>query len=469
MAIFPPYRGEPLLERLIATENMVTAWRQVKRNISWYQRGRSAGSDRVTLNAFEANLAHQLAALVEELRGGRYVPQPARRVAIPKGDGRERLIGILSIRDRIVQRALQQVLDPVFDPYFLDCSYGCRRSLNVQQALERVERYAAQGFTYVVDADISGYFDSLDHGLLLQLVRERVRELPMLQLIRALLEAGAISEAEAAPLPGADRGGIALLSEGTRAIRQGLERLRSGPLGGPGLPEFQDYDVGMWDDPGGWPDGPGQLHGPTFGSPLLQRPSPYNTLWSLYLLLRPLKAGARMALPHLQRLGPQRMAVAGAAAAGAVVLAELLLRWQGHGGRGAVQGGSLSPLLGNIYLHPFDLALTSQGLRLVRFMDDFVVMCASRGDAERAMTLVERQLAVFRLALNPEKTRIVDYADGLEFLGQALAPPKRGPGLLDGVTSFEEAQARLSQAQAQLKAAARKARGRRKGGKERSE
>lgn len=469
MAIFPPYRGQPLFERLVSTENMVTAWRQVKGNISWYQRGRSAGGDRVTLNAFEADLARQLATLVDELCGGRYVPQPARRVAIPKGDGRERLIGILSIRDRIVQRALQQVLDPVFDPYFLDCSYGCRRSLNIQQALARVERYAAQGLTYVVDADISSYFDSLDHGLLLQLVRERVRELPILQLVRALLEAGAINEAESAPLPDGGRGGIALLSQGARAVQQGLERFRPGLFGGPLMPELQDYEADLWEDPDGWPAGPGHLRGPAFGSPLLQRPSPYNTLWSLYLLLRPLKAGARMALPHLQRLGPQRLAVAGAAAAGAVVLAELVLRWQGHAGRGAIQGGALSPLLGNIYLHPFDLALTSQGLRLVRFMDDFVIMCASTRDAERAMELVQRQLAVFRLELNPEKTRIVDYADGLEFLGQALAPPRRGPGLLDGVTSFEEAQARLSQAQAQLKAAARKARGRLRGGKERSE
>jgi hypothetical protein len=114
--------------------------------------------------------------------------------------------------------------------------------------------------------------------------------------------------------------------------------------------------------------------------------------------------------------------------------------------RGTAQGGALSPLLANIYLHPFDLALTSQGLRLVRFVDDFVIMCATQAEAEQALDLATRQLATLRLALNQEKTGVISYADGLDFLGHALVPRQRGARLEQGLQSFEEAQAALRKA-----------------------
>jgi RNA-directed DNA polymerase len=99
--------------------------------------------------------------------------------------------------------------------------------------------------------------------------------------------------------------------------------------------------------------------------------------------------------------------------------------------------------LANIYLHPFDLALTSQGLRLVRFVDDFVIMCASQAEAAQALDLATRQLATLRLRLHPEKTQVIPYADGLAFLGQALVPPQRGSRLGQGLTSFTEAEQAL--------------------------
>jgi RNA-directed DNA polymerase len=135
--------------------------------------------------------------------------------------------------------------------------------------------------------------------------------------------------------------------------------------------------------------------------------------------------------------------IAGGVAASAIMAYEAALRLQRPRVTGTVQGGALSPLLANIYLHPFDVALTSQGLRLVRFMDDFVVMCPSEAEAKRAYELVVRQLAVLRLHLNPEKTHIVHYHEGFEFLGQALAPRRRGPTLESGLRSFEEADQRL--------------------------
>ncbi|NCC31298.1 MAG: hypothetical protein EOM24_04635, partial [Chloroflexia bacterium] len=115
----------------------------------------------------------------------------------------------------------------------------------------------------------------------------------------------------------------------------------------------------------------------------------------------------------------------------------------------APQGGALSPLLANIYLHPFDLAMTSHGLRLVRYLDDLVVMCASRDEAERALILMQRQLATLHLQLNEAKTSIVAYADGLEFLGQALAPRSKGSAHWQGLANFEEAEQALREASRQ--------------------
>jgi RNA-directed DNA polymerase len=160
-------------------------------------------------------------------------------------------------------------------------------------------------------------------------------------------------------------------------------------------------------------------------------------------LAKPVLTGARQALPYMRHLGGHNLILAGAVAVGAVATGELVKRTWGAARRGTVQGSALSPLLANLYLHPFDVALTSQGLRLVRFMDDFVIMCASQPEAEQTLTLVQRQLATFHLTLNTDKTRVINYVDGLEFLGQALAPRRGGPRLGQGLASFEEAEQAL--------------------------
>jgi hypothetical protein len=178
-----------------------------------------------------------------------------------------------------------------------------------------------------------------------------------------------------------------------------------------------------------------------------RQPGIEQHVWTAVMMAKPALAGAKAALPIVRRIGGQRLAIAGAVAAGAVAAGELIARRMADGqARGAPQGGALSPLLANIYLHPFDLALTSQGFRLVRFVDDFVIMCANEADAERALACARSQLAVLRLDLNAEKTRIARYADGLSFLGQALAPPQRGHRLGDGLTNFAEAEEALKKA-----------------------
>ena len=430
MPLFPRYQGPPLMPQICSVENLTLAWRRVRSNIHVARRGRSAGLDAVTLRDFEADWTRQMAQLADELQQGTYRPLPAKRVAIPKASGGERAIAILAVRDRVAQRAVQQVLDPLFDPCFLDCSYGCRPYVGVPDAIARVQRYADQGLGWVVDADIATCFDSLDQRVLLSLVRQRIDELPVLKLIAQWLEAGAL-QGEAA-LPGdtpptpLQRGEAAV----RRALSWGAERLHPPPPVGP-------YAAAMWETPGGGIGEDGWAP---------RQPGLESHLWTAVMLARPVLDGARHALPYLQRIGGRRLAVAGAVAVGALALSETAARLRHASRRGVPQGGALSPLLANIYLHPFDVAMMGQGLRLVRFMDDFVVMCATQEEAERALQFAQRQLHILRLTLNAEKTHITAYADGIEFLGAALAPRTRGLRLGEGMVDFAEAERALRDA-----------------------
>lgn len=159
MPLFSHYDGPPLLEQVCRIDNLTLAWRRVRNNIQVARRKHSAGVDAVTLRDFEADWTRQMSQLADELRSGTYRPLPPRRVRIPKASGGERAIAILAVRDRVAQRAVQQVLEPLFDPHLLDCSYGCRPLVGVPDAVARVARYADQGLTWVVDADIRNYFD----------------------------------------------------------------------------------------------------------------------------------------------------------------------------------------------------------------------------------------------------------------------------------------------------------------------
>lgn len=419
MPLFPRYHGPSLIEQVCMVENLTNAWRRVRSNIQLIRRDRSAGVDQVTLRDFEADWPAQMAQLAEELRDGSYRPLPPRRVMLPKANGGERAIAILAIRDRIAQRAVQQVLTPLFEPLFLDCSYGCRLAVGVPEAVERVARYAEQGLNWVVDSDISAYFDSIDHGILLGLLRQRIDEPAILRLIGQWLAVGALhEEAELAePAPASP-----LLN----ALRRGGELIHEA-INAPADPNPPDVS---YPDPYGMP-------------PVAPRTGLPTGLFAAISLAQPAIEVAQRLGPLVRRIGPQRLLLGGALAAGAVAVSELVHHAKAkRAQRGTPQGGPLSPLLANIYLHPFDVAMTAHGARMVRFVDDFVVMCPDRDAAERTLTLVERQLATLRLQLNPAKTRIVAYADGIEFLGQALAP-RRGQGLFHGLTDFHEAERRL--------------------------
>lgn len=457
MRLFPPYDGPPLIEQICGVENMTYAYRQVRGNIAAHRRARGAGPDGVTLRDFDAGWPQQMASLAEELRSGSYQPLPPKTVQIPKKSGGQRAIAIMAIRDRIAQRATLQVLEPIFNPLLHDASYGCRPGLSVADAVTRVARYAQQGYTWVVDADIADYFSAIDQRLLLGLVRQRVPDVAVLRLVAAWLAAGAHTDGSA--LEWEHSGPPSLIDRGAAALRQLLDGQGGADVLPPLAPGVGDpYGAAAWEQPGadGWA-------APYAGSPSpmglggLGGRSPLNNLWTAAMLARPAIAGARRAWPTIRRIGGRRVAIAGAVAAGALAAYELAARWPCERPRGAAQGGPLSPLLANIYLHPFDVALSSQGLRLVRFMDDFVVMCASQEEAERTLQLVARQLAVLHLQLNAEKTSVRDYAAGIDFLGQSLVPRRRGPTIEQGLASFAEADQALRAAMKQARAGARRA------------
>jgi RNA-directed DNA polymerase len=451
MRLFPRYHGPSVLDQVCSVDNLTAAWRRVRSNIQVARRGSSAGIDAVTLRDFEADWTNQMNSLADDLRSGTYRPLPARRVAIPKASGGERVIAILTIRDRVAQRAMQQVLEPLFDPLLLDCSYGCRLRVGVPHALAQVQRYAERGLTWVVDADIASYFDQIDHRLLLGMVRQRIDEVPVLQVIHRWLEAAVADAPGLEPAtwtpPPAEQAEqhAAAWSESQTGQPEGWERgspmlpPHAGiPPGGGMLPDWgtDPYAATRWGAgaaPGGWPPG----RASTLPALLLD-----ERVWTVAGLAQPVWSGVQRALPYMQRIGGQRVALAAAAVAtvaGAAAAGDAWLRRR-QPQRGTLQGGALSPLLANIYLHPFDLALTSQGWRLVRFMDDFVILCASQQEAEQALMLVHKQLSTLRLTLNEEKTRIVAYDDGLEFLGQALVPRQSGRRLIQGFSTFAEAE-----------------------------
>lgn len=282
-----------LYGQMLEGDNFLTAWAKVKAN-----RG-TGGVDGQSIEAFAEHLGPNLTAVWEECKAKTYRPKPVRRVYIPKPGkpGERRPLGIPAVRDRVVQQALLQVLEPVFEPMFLDCSFGFRPGRGAHMALDRVTQHLSEGYVWVVDCDLKGYFDTIPHDRLIDRVAERVADGSILRLIRAFLEAGVMEE--------------------------------------------------------------GAVHRSVAGTP---------------------------------------------------------------------QGGVISPLLANIYLHPFDVLMTERGHKLTRYADDFVILCRSERAAKRVMASMKRYLEEeLGLVVHPEKSRVVHASEGFVFLGYLFQGRYRRP------------------------------------------
>ena len=139
---------------------MLASFKAVKRN-----RG-AAGIDKVSLKMFEANLADNLQALRRDLKSGSFHPHPLRRVLIPKNETEFRPLGIPAVRDRVAQEVVRRLLSPIFEPLFHPASYGFRPGRNCHMALEAVLKLHGEGYPFVLDADIKGFFDNLSHDVI---------------------------------------------------------------------------------------------------------------------------------------------------------------------------------------------------------------------------------------------------------------------------------------------------------------
>jgi RNA-directed DNA polymerase len=280
-----------LMDKVFAPKTLALAWAKVRANKG------AAGVDGQSIERFAAKADLYLSELSAALREGTYRPQPVKRVDIPKGDGRTRPLGIPTVKDRIVQQAVRLVIEPIFEHGFADGSYGFRPKRGCHDALREVDELIGDGYTFVVDADLKSYFDTIPHDCLVARIEEHVIDGGVLDLVRGWLKAD---------------------------ILKGLDR---------------------------WT--------PTAGSP---------------------------------------------------------------------QGAVISPLLANIYLDPLDKLMAARGYRMVRYADDFVILCRTREAADAALDEVRAWVEANGLTLHPEKTHVGDCrapGQGFEFLGYRFEAGRR--------------------------------------------
>lgn len=176
--------GAELLERILNRENLNRAYKRVRANKG------APGIDGMTVEEALPWLREHREELLESIRAGKYKPQPVRRKEIPKREGGKRQLGIPTVIDRIVQQAIAQQLTPIYEPLFSEDSYGYRPGRRAQQAIMKVKEYAEKGYTQAVLVDLSKYFDTLNHELLLNRVRKNVKDKRVIDLIKKYLKAG---------------------------------------------------------------------------------------------------------------------------------------------------------------------------------------------------------------------------------------------------------------------------------------
>ena len=180
------------------------AWSEVAAN------GGAPGVDGVSIaQVQEQGVEDLLDALRVELETGCYRPLPVRRVTIPKASGGTRNLGVPAVRDRVVQAAAKLVCEPIFEADFLDCSYGFRPKRSAQQALEAIRVGVNGGRTWVVDADIASFFDSIPREVLRSALAERISDRRMMKLLMGWLRAGVwAGESLLHPRTGTAQGGV---------------------------------------------------------------------------------------------------------------------------------------------------------------------------------------------------------------------------------------------------------------------
>lgn len=173
-----------LLEKILDKDNLNRAFKRVKA-----KKG-APGIDGITVDEIGVYLRENQKDLIERIYRGKYTPDPVRRKEIPKPDGGIRKLGIPTVKDRIFQQAITQQLMPVYEPLFSDSSYGYRPGRSAKDGIKKVKEYAEQGYTHAVVLDLSKYFDTLNHEMLLNILRRNVKDERVIQWIKRYLKSG---------------------------------------------------------------------------------------------------------------------------------------------------------------------------------------------------------------------------------------------------------------------------------------
>ena len=182
-----------LISCALEPANLLKAWKQVRSNKG------APGIDGVTIEAYP-DFAKQHWPLVRQaLLDGTYKPSPVLRAVIEKPDGGERLLGIPTVQDRVIQQAIVQVLTPIFDPEFSNSSFGYRPGKSAQDAVQQVKRYIKQGLHQAVDVDLSKFFDTVSHDVLMSRVSRKIHDKRLLKLIGRYLRAGVMIDGQCYP------------------------------------------------------------------------------------------------------------------------------------------------------------------------------------------------------------------------------------------------------------------------------
>jgi len=195
--------AQSLMEEVLRRDNVHTAYLRVLKN------GGAPGVDGMTVEDLMAYCRDHWTRIREELLNRTYIPQPVRKVEIPKPDGKGvRMLGIPTVLDRMIQQALLQVLQPIFDPTFSDSSFGFRPGRSTHGAVQRAREYVAAGYRWTVDMDLAKFFDRVNHDVLMARVARRVKDKRVLHLIRRYLQAGIMEGGLVSPrVEGTPQGG----------------------------------------------------------------------------------------------------------------------------------------------------------------------------------------------------------------------------------------------------------------------
>lgn len=430
-----------LLELIAAPENLLSAWRAVRGNIPKYRRKRASGPDGMSLAEFEQDLTAQIKVLRSMLMKGRYQPTPPSYFSIPKQNGQERVLAILSVRDRIAQRAAQQVLEPMWEPEFLPCSFGYRPGISLDQAVSFAQRTRSGENRWVVDGDIAACFDTLDHDLLLGFLSHKIKDGRVISLLHSWLDIGVM---QMGPPQQVDMQFAKQVESLKGYVRQGFEWvLESFAQRADPYARYAGYSY--YDEPAAaYPNG--EFDPANSGAAYPERDMIVSQMKQT-ALRQAVVSGAMFSFGFLRTRMGSVMAKAGSllkvvvstpagrrllkrnawavggfagVAAVAAVTAYMMNRKAGPAPVGVLQGSPLSPLLANIYLHPFDVNMMNAGHRLARFADDWVVLCPTQEKAETAYNDALRTLGRLHLKVNTTKTRILAPEQELEWLGSVI-------------------------------------------------